>query len=134
MERIGVYYAEKVLTLPPEKRVLKDLPTGARWENCELSQNFFETKLIAGKEIFDCESEAEAKYLKVFIELSWQRVYVPVDTDYLEEIVPRLVYLKKRLDEIIDNGLKRVFGRKIRRETKQLTYKKISAIPTEIQI
>ena len=36
-----------------------------------------------------------------------------------------------RADEVIGNGLKKVFGRKIRWEARTLTYQKISVIPED---
>ncbi len=53
------------------------------------------------------------------------------DLDYPAEILPRLEYLKMRADEVIGNGLKRIFGRKIRWDARIKTYQKISIIPDD---
>ncbi|HMS41513.1 MAG TPA: hypothetical protein PKE69_14875 [Pyrinomonadaceae bacterium] len=45
--------------------------------------------------------------------------------------MPRLEYLKMRADEVIGNGLKKIFGRKIRWEARIKTYYKISIIPDD---
>ena len=67
----------------------------------------------------------------IFLELGWRKVLIPTDLDYLAEILPRLEYLKMRADEVIGNGLKRIFGRKIRWEARTKTYQKISIIPDD---
>ena len=50
----------------------------------------------------------------IYLELGWREIYVPKDLNYLAEIMPRLDYLKEKLDRILNDGLKKVFGRKIR--------------------
>ncbi len=65
----------------------------------------------------------------IFLELGWREIYVPKDLEYFAEVMPRLDYLKARLDRVLTEGLKRVFGRKIRQEARTIFYRKVSAIP-----
>lgn len=56
---------------------------------------------------------------------------MPKSAEYFAEIMPRLDYLKARLDRVLSEGLKRVFGRKIRLEARTIFYRKVSAIPED---
>lgn len=127
MELIGDYYAEKVL--PQKKLVEHELLGYSCWGETEITHNLLGWQVHAGKKHkFDCRSELEARYLKIFLELGWRRVAVPDDETQLAEILPRLEYLKRRADEIIEGGLATVFDRKLKAEVRRKVYRKISGI------
>ncbi len=114
MEMIGAYYAEKVLSQGSEKLTKRELVGYSYFGETRLEQDLFGWKIHTKRRTFEFDSELEARYCLIFLELGWRTVLIPTDLDYLAEILPRLEYLKMRADEVIGNGLKRVFGRKIR--------------------
>lgn len=131
MEMIGEYYAEKVLSQGKENLEMRELVGYSCFGETRMEQDLFGWKIHTKRRVFECDSELEARYLLIFLELGWRKIYVPKSLDYLAEILPRLEYLKMRADEVIGNGLKRVFGRKIRWEARTLTYQKISVLPAD---
>ena len=131
MEGIGEYYAEKVLTQGQENLTKRELVGYSCFGETRMEQDLFGWKIHTKRRVFEFDSELEARYILIFLELGWRIVYIPKNLDYLAEIMPRLEYLKMRADEVIGNGLKRVFGRKIRWEARTLTYRKISVIPDD---
>lgn len=128
-EGFGVYYADKVLSLGRENLVKRELVGYSCFGELRMEQDLFGWKVHTRRRVFECDSELEARYLMIFLELGWREIYVPKDANYLAEIMPRLEFLKARLDKILTEGLKRVFGRKTRREARTLTYEKVSPIP-----
>jgi hypothetical protein len=131
MEMIGEYYADKVLSQGRENLKQMELVGYSCFGETRMEQDLFGWKIHTKRRTFEFDSELEARYCLVFLELGWRKLYVPKDLDYLAEILPRLEYLKMRADEIIGNGLKKVFGRKIRWEARIKTYHKISVIPPD---
>ena len=131
MEMIGEYYAEKILSQGRENLAPRELVGYSCFGETRMEQDLFGWKIHTKRRTFEFDSELEARYCLIFLELGWRRIYVPKNPDYLAEILPRLEYLKMRADEIIGNGLKRVFGRKIRWEARTITYGKISVIPED---
>ena len=129
MEMIGEYYAEKVLSQGSENLTKRELVGYSCFGETRMEQDLFGWKIHTKRRVFEFDSELEARYCLIFLELGWRTVLIPKDLDYLAEILPRLEYLKMRADEVIGNGLKRIFGRKIRWEARTKTYQKISVIP-----
>ena len=131
MEGIGEYYADKVLSQGQENLVKRELVGYSCFGETRMEQDLFGWKIHTKRRVFEFDSELEARYCLIFLELGWRTVFVPKDLNYLAEILPRLEYLKMRADEVIGNGLKRVFGRKIRWDARIKTYQKISVIPDD---
>ena len=131
MEMIGEYYADKVLSQGRENLATRELVGYSCFGETRMEQDLFGWKIYTKRRVFDCDSELEARYLMIFLELGWREVYVPEDLEYLAEIIPRLDYLKARLDKVLTEGLKRVFGRKIRWEARTIFYRKVSTIPVD---
>ncbi len=131
MEMIGEYYADKILSQGSENLARRELVGYSCFGETRMEQDLFGWKIHTKRRVFEFDSELEARYCLIFLELGWRKLYVPKDLNYLAEILPRLEYLKMRADEVIGNGLKRIFGRKIRWEARTKTYQKISIIPDD---
>ncbi len=129
VEGFGEFYADKVLSQGRENLIKRELVGYSCFGELRMEQDLFGWKIHTKRCVFDCDSELEARYLMIFLELGWREVYVPKDLEYLAEIIPRLDYLKARLDKVLTEGLKRVFGRKTRWEARTIFYRKVSAIP-----
>ena len=131
MEMIGAYYAEKVLSQGRENLVKRELVGYSCFGETRMEQDLFGWKIHTKRRVFEFDSELEARYCLIFLELGWRTILIPKDLDYLAEILPRLEYLKMRADEVIGNGVKKIFGRKIRWDARIKTYQKISIIPDD---
>jgi len=131
IEGFGGFYAEKVLSQGRENLIKRELVGYSCFGELRMEQDLFGWKVHTKRRVFECDSEIEARYLMVFLELGWREIYVPKDLNYFAEIMPRLDYLKARMDRVLNEGLKRVFGRKIRQEARTIFYRKVSAIPED---
>ena len=88
MKKIGEFYKEKVLILSVNQLKSVELPDKNGKVN--IVKDLFGWKLISGKNIMECSSEEEARYLKVFIEIGLKNVMLPKDHKYLMAILQDL--------------------------------------------
>ncbi len=130
-ETFGEFYAAKVLSQGRENLVKRELVGYSCFGELRMEQDLFGWKVHTKRRVFECDSEIEARYLMIFLELGWREIYVPQSAEYFALIMPRLDYLKARLDRILTEGMKRIFGRKLRWEARTLTYQKLSRIPED---
>jgi hypothetical protein len=111
VQLVSDYYKEKVLSLDKKARILRELPRSRKSlfldgaADISIDHDFFCWKLKIGKAYIECRSEEEAKYLEVFLRAGRNEVFVPADENYLKEILPQLLYLKKRHDEVIEDRI-----------------------------
>ena len=125
MERFSDYYEEKILPLKNLKE--RELYGSVCYGETELKPDLFGWKItVEGKYNFEADTELEARYLLVFLELGWRRVMVPRNQESIAEFLPRLEYLKRRADEIINEKLSGIISRKLRDEIRRKTYRGIS--------
>ena len=127
----GDFYEEKVLTFAKlkEKELIGSVCAG----ETELVQDLFGWKIVLGKHQIDCNSELEARFVRVFTELGWRSVQVPQDENYLAKILPELEANKQRADNLYKKREKTIFSRKLRREVKMKYYRRISKNTVEYQ-
>jgi len=127
----GEFYKEEILTFGKlkEKELIGSICPG----ETELVQDLFGWKVIFGKHQIDCDSELEARFVRVFTELGWRSVQVPQDENYLAKILPELEANKQRADELYKKREKTIFSRKLRQEVKMKFYRKISKTLAEYQ-
>lgn len=124
MKTIGEFYKEKVLSLPKKLLIKKLLPENSC--NVKIENRLFKWELRTEKEVLECNSEEEARYLKIFVEMGLREIYVPKDEKYLKEILPNLETLKKKIDEIIDFYTMGILNKKIKEKVKYEVYKEIA--------
>ncbi len=77
-----------------------------------MEQDLFGWKVHTKRRVFECDSEIEVRYWMIYLELGWREIYVPRDLAYFTEIMPRLDYLKARLDRILNDSLRKNSGAK----------------------
>jgi len=123
MKLIGEFYREKVLSLPKRKLSKKELSDHSG--EIKIERDLFGWKLYSGKNFTECRSEEEARYLKVFLVLGLEKIYVPKDDVYLKEILPELERLKTRTDEILNSYLETILDRKVRERLKREVYMEV---------
>jgi len=123
MKKIGEFYKEKVLILSVNQLKSVELPDKNGKVN--IVKDLFGWKLISGKNIMECSSEEEARYLKVFIEIGLKNVMLPKDHKYLMAILQDLEKLKLKTDEIIESYLQTVFDESIKEKVRNEVYMEI---------
>jgi len=123
MQLIGDFYREKILSR--SDLVPRELP-GYCSNEPEIIEDLFGWQLRANREVFECRSEAEARYLRVFLELGMREAYVPTDEKYLKQILPDLEYLKRRADEILDEHLATVFDQRVKMKVRRDVYAELA--------
>ena len=110
MQTLGEFYRERILSR-------EDLITRASPERSgeiKIEKDLFGWKLYSGKDLIECRSEEEARYLKVFFEAGMRSVSIPKDDEYLKAILPELERLKARIDQIIHFYIEAILSPKIR--------------------
>ena len=123
MQLIGDLYRDKILTR--DDLAQRDLTLSSD-EQPEISKHLFGWELRANGDTIDCRSEAEARYLRIFLELGLHEVAVPASDEYLSEILPDLEYLKRRVDEILAEHLETVFDPRIKAKVRRDVYAEIA--------
>ena len=109
-ETLGEFYNEKILS--QKQLYTKKLPKPS--EKIWIEQDLYGWRLYSGKKHIVCESEQEARYLKVWLEAGLEKVKIPKDGKYLEIILPELENRKKRIDEIVNSYLESILDPKTR--------------------
>jgi hypothetical protein len=113
-----------VLSLPKRKLSKKELPDNSG--EIKIDRDLFGWKLFSGKNFFECRSEEEARYLKIFADLGMTEIFVPKDDVHLKNILPELERLKTRTDEILNSYLETILDRKIKERLKHEVYMEIT--------
>jgi hypothetical protein len=125
MQLIGDFYRDRILTRDDLQQRELTLPTD---KPLQIIKYLFGWQLIAGDDSIDCRSESEARYLRIFVELGLQEVFVPEDDGFLNEVLPTLEELKRRADEILDEHLETVFDPRVKAKVRRDVYAEISKV------
>jgi len=124
IKRIGEFYKVKVLSLPKESLVKRELPDNSG--KIKIEKDLFGWRLYSGKNFIECRCEEEARYLKVFLDAGLTEVCVPKDDEYLKNILPELERLKIRTDEIINLYISGILNRRLRERIRNEVYMEIT--------
>jgi len=109
-ETLGKFYQEKILN--QKTLYSKTLPESS--EEVRVERDLYGWRLYSGRKSIECESESEAKYLKVWLETGVRKVKMPKDENYLKNIVPELEAKKKKIGAIINSYLSSILDIKLR--------------------
>jgi len=107
---LGDFYSEKILS----QKNLKTVKLFHIANEINIKNELFGWRIISGKEYIDCQSEAEAEYLKIWLESGLDEVKVPKDESYFSKILPELKALKERIDQIIYDHISSITNQKLR--------------------
>ena len=113
-ESLGIIYKNKILSISP--LTTKILPKVTN--KVEIVHEIFGIRIKADKEYIECDSEDEARYLKVFIEAGLNEVKIPEDKQFLNSMLTELEEVKKRNDDIINSYLDSILNKKTRKTLK----------------
>ena len=121
MKTLGEFYREKILNRTDLHEVEWPFNNG----NIEVIKDLFGWKLSNGRSHIDCQSEEEARYLKVFIDAGLKSVFIPKETTYLKNILPELEQLKMKIDAIMNEYLETILNRRSREQLKHEVFMEI---------
>jgi adenine-specific DNA methylase len=104
------WYEEKILSRNDlETRELPEIGN-----NLKIEKGLYGWKVKGDKGSFQCSSESEAEYLKIWIEIGTKSIGIPKDEAYLSKVAAELKTLKKEIDDIIDSYLGSVLDTKLK--------------------
>ena len=123
----GNFYRDKILSqknlktvnlFHPNTPLTSPLSKGGK-RGVEIKNELFGWRLSSGKDHIDCSSEAEAEYLKIWLESGLEEVKVPKDESYLTKILPELKDLKEKIDHIILDHISTITSQKLQNKILQ---------------
>jgi len=112
---LGHFYREKILSQKNLKTVKLFHPT----KDIHIKNELFGWRLSSGKDHIDCQSEAEAEYLRVWLGSGLEEVKVPKDESYILKILPELKALKGKIDQIITEHISTITSQKLQQKILQ---------------
>jgi len=112
---LGHFYRENILNQKNLKKVKLFHPT----KDIHIKNELFGWRLSSGKDHIDCQNEAEAEYLKIWLESGLEEGRVPKDESYLLKILPELKALKERIDKIISEHISSITSQKLQNKIMQ---------------
>ncbi len=121
---IAELYKDKVLT----RKNLKEVELPARSDNIEIQSDLLDWKLISGRKKIVCDSENEAKFLRVFIECGFSAVMVPTDERLLKALVPVFEKRQKEINEVVEEYLEGVQQPKVKEQLRSAVYAQMNSI------
>ncbi len=125
LKTLGEFY--KIRVLSQKNLVTRELPSNS--DDIRIEQDLFGWRLFSGKEVIECRSEAEARYLKVFLDAGMTELSIPEDDEYLKSIVPELEAIKKRIDDILNEYLETLLKRQDRQQLKRIVFTNMTKLP-----
>lgn len=121
MDTLGKFYKEKMLTQKP--LLTKMLPKAS--DKVKIEQHLFGWRLSSGKKYLECNSEEEARYLKVFLEAGVDKVKIPKDIKYLKTILSEIETLNEKISDIINSYLESIVDTKTKAKISHLLWAEI---------
>jgi len=109
-KKFNNWYKEKILSR-------KDLRTKSLLElesRPEIKKSLFSWQIKDGKKTIECQSENEARYLKVWLEVGAKSIKIPQDEKYLLEVTEELENFKLEIDNIIEFYLGSILDQKLK--------------------
>jgi type I restriction-modification system DNA methylase subunit len=118
---LGKFYREEILN--QEQLTLRRLPKTSGVTKIEAG--LFGWRVYSGRVHIDCSSELEARYLKVWTDVGIDKVKMPKDQSYLEEMISDLEKLKKENDEIVESYLESIIDVRTQAKIRYLIWQEI---------
>jgi hypothetical protein len=115
---LGHFYREKIVSLKNLKTVKLFHPS----KDIQIKKDFLKGSgwlLSSGKDHIECQNEAEAEYLKIWLESGLEEVKVPKDESYIIKILPELKELKEKIDRIISDHISTITSQKLQNKIMQ---------------
>lgn len=116
------WYEEKILTRNDLE--IKEFPDLGN--NLKIEKGLYGWKIKGDKGFLQCTSEAEAEYLKIWIEIGTKSISIPKNETYLSKAAEELKNLKKEIDDLIDSYLGSVLDNKLKSQIIYRVWQSIS--------
>lgn len=116
------WYEEKILSR--KDLATRELPNLGN--NLKIEKGLYGWEVKGDRGALQCTSEAEAEYLKIWIEVGAKMVCVPKDEKFLSKIAEEFESLKREIDDIIDSYLGSVLDTKLKSQILYRLWQSIS--------
>jgi hypothetical protein len=119
LKNIFVEEATEYLADMPEVRKLKNIYTEihkienykkalfGKFGDAKIERTLTGAALKLGTESIQCESEEEARFIKVFADMGLKEAIIPMDLDYLKTVMYDIKRLKETIDKQIQEQLEK---------------------------
>jgi type I restriction-modification system DNA methylase subunit len=108
-DNLSTFYKERIATVPSYSL---DLPKPE--VPIEIENSLFGWRLRIGKKSIDCSGEPQARYIRVFVEMGWDRTLVPKDDTYLSSIIDQWETLFEKARATLREQTSSILQNKIR--------------------
>lgn len=101
---IGKFYKERILN---QQNLTTRRLSKTRGET-KIEAGLFGWRVYSGRAHIDCSSELEARYLKIWTDVGLDKIKIPKDESYLEEITSELESIYQKNFEVIESYLESI--------------------------
>lgn len=119
---IKKWYEKEILQRDDVKEV--EIPNLG--DNLRIEKGLYGWEIKGDKGSLIYESEAEAEYLKIWLELGIKSIYIPKDNIYLLKAVEELKALKNEIDAVVESYLSSVLDAKLKSQILYRVWQSIS--------
>ncbi len=91
----------------------------------KVEPGLFGWRVVVSRRVLPCRSEAEARFIRLALELGLREIEVPADDGYLAEILPEFERLKAGVDAVMNRYLDGVSSRQVRSSVRQRVYTRL---------
>ncbi|MDP8202044.1 MAG: N-6 DNA methylase [Candidatus Tenebribacter burtonii] len=112
-ETLGSFYKKNILNQKKIKKI--KLPNIGLNIFPNIDKELMGWRLYYSKKDFIiCDTEEEARFIKIFIDTEIEELSVPTDTNYLSSIISNLEKIKEKVDDIINESVETIYSTKLR--------------------
>jgi len=120
---LAEFYRERVLSFPERHR--RRLPAVKAGAEIKIEPGLFGWRVVVSRRALPCRSEAEARFIRLALELGLREIEVPDDEGYLVQILPEFERLKAGVDAVMNRYLDGVSSRQVRSSVRQRVYTRL---------
>ncbi|MBC8484681.1 MAG: hypothetical protein H8D45_01405, partial [Bacteroidetes bacterium] len=123
-ETLGSFYKKNILKQKKLKKI--KLPIISSNIILHIDKELMGWRLYySNKDFIICDSEEEARFIKIFLDTEIEELSVPTDINYLSSIISNLEKLKEKIDIIINESLETIYSTKLKNNLKHQLIREI---------
>lgn len=124
-ETLGTFYKNNILNQKKLKKI--NLPNIGLNFIPHIDKELMGWRLYYSKKDFIiCDSEEEARFIKVFLDFEIEELSIPTDINYLSSIISNLENLKEKIDNVINDSLETIYSTKLKNNLKHQLVREVS--------